>query len=86
MGDGDTFDAAQAGQLIARAPITPKSSPLQFKGSWTGSSESGTAAGVGQSYIGDEEQKSIGFGTDRRWRVGGYKIEHEPGTMEIELM
>ena len=26
--DGDTFDAAQAGQLIARVPITPKSSPL----------------------------------------------------------
>lgn len=40
---------------------------MQFKGRWTGSSShSGTAAGVGQSDIKDEEQKSVGFGTDRR--------------------
>ncbi|MCB4767457.1 hypothetical protein LGR54_02465 [Ancylobacter sp. Lp-2] len=85
--DGDSFDTATAAELIARVPITLKSSPFQFKSAWNGSTtQSGYAAGVGQSSIKEKEEKSVEIGTDRRWRIGGYKIEHEPGQLDIELM
>ncbi|GAB4072889.1 hypothetical protein KHC28_08130 [Ancylobacter sonchi] len=85
--DGTSFDTTKATQLIARVPITQKSSPFQFRSAWNSStSQSGYAAGIGQSSIKEDEEKSVEIGADRRWRIGGYKIEHEPGQLDIELM
>lgn len=87
VADGPTFDARAAEDLISRLPFSSRSSALQIMGSWRGSdTTTGHAAGVGNASVTDETDKAISVGTDGRWRIGGYKIDHSPGTIEIALM
>lgn len=87
VADGDVFDRADAQELINLLPLSPRSSPFQFLLSWTGSStRRGAAPGHGDVSIKDEEDKSFALGRDRRWRIGGYKVGHEPGAIEIARM
>lgn len=85
--DGDTFSAVDAEELIAKLPLSPRSSAFQMKALWTGSSsQTGYAAGRGTTTIKEDEEKSFTVGRDGRWRIGGYDIEHAPGVIEISLM
>lgn len=87
VADGNTFDAADAEELISKLPLSARSSLFQIDGRWQGtSSQQGYAAGHGQATIEDEEEKSLRVGKDRRWRIGGYQIDHVPGMIEISLL
>lgn len=87
VADGDRFDAGQASQLIAKLPLSPRSSPFGFTAKVSGEGTSqGYAAGIGDTSVAGEETKTFTAGTDRRWRIGGYKLEHKPGLIEISLL
>ncbi|QFR34015.1 hypothetical protein [Ancylobacter sp. TS-1] len=87
VADGDRFDTAQAVELITKLPVSPRSSPFGFSARVSGEGTSqGYAAGIGNTSVTSDETKTFTAGSDRRWRIGGYAIEHKPGLIEISLL
>ncbi|SHO65792.1 hypothetical protein SAMN02745172_02439 [Pseudoxanthobacter soli DSM 19599] len=87
VSDESTFPAATAADLIRLLPLSRKSSMLQVEAQWSGDNSS--ARGVtasGPSSIDSTEDREIRIGADNRDRIGGYRIEHSPGRIDIALM
>ncbi|MEW6640975.1 MAG: hypothetical protein AB1586_10760 [Pseudomonadota bacterium] len=85
--DSEFFDPQDAKDLIRLIPIQRA---RWFGGglgwSSTGNSSSGVAAGVGDVSVDDGKSKGY-IGTDEGGhRIGGYRILHTPGLVEVSLM
>jgi len=85
--DGDTFEPQDAADLIRLVPVTP----YKWWGGgidWTlpGGSSTGTAAGIGDVSIRNEDRKGYVGTAPGGHRVGGYRIEHNPGRVLVALM
>lgn len=87
VADGDSFSRADAEALISQLPLSRKPSVVQVSGRWRGTTRhDGYAAGHGRVTLDDTRERSLELGQDNCWRIGGYKVEHRPGIIEIALM
>lgn len=87
VGDESNFAIEDARNLIRLTPPT-KRAWIEASLSWTGRSSrtSGYSPGVGNvDQKGDEQTKTVKFG-EAAHRIGGYKIKHQPGHIDIALM
>ena len=87
--DAPTFDPAEAQRLIALIPCEKKRGWLSISGviGRTCPGLQAQAAGVGQTELPREREiKEFDFSGRVLWRVGRYKLVHEPGEITITLM
>lgn len=87
VSDGSTFPATAAADLIRLLPLSQKSSAVQAEVKWSGdSSATGSVTASGPSSINSNQDREIRMGADNRDRIGGYRVEHSPGRIDIALM
>lgn len=83
-----TFDPSDAERLITIIEATA-SSPLRLSlfGHWTSRGPKGHAAGLGDVGLDDESKKvEKHFGEPPTYAVGGYRVMHSPGSLQITMM
>lgn len=79
------FNAAAARELIALIPVK-KHNGITIIFSTSSKNDRGSAysPGVGNIPLGEEDTKrDITINEQKKWRVGGYKVSHTPGCVEI---
>lgn len=89
LADGAAFDPGDAGLLIEKVPLSRKRNEISFRyeDHTPDKGVEGFASGLGNVRIdaGKPRVKEIGLLPDVI-RVGGYKILHRPGKLQVELM
>jgi hypothetical protein len=81
-----TFSVADAQRLIVLLPVTGRNW-FGIEANWrsSGSATSGLAAGgLGEVSADDVREGSFKLGPGNELRIGGYKLHHWPGTIEID--